>query len=153
LGRRDRGREPGRSGKSLWFVQSRAGWKVQQGCLLLRKSCQYVSVPVIVVIPGTVKVKVSVLVVSETAAVGPSGEVKLEKDEGETGEPSVEDVLPPVDNGIVTVYVVPVEMVTLRVTGMLLEIPVGPTKLDVLLVPVTGATGVELEPVPYPDGL
>jgi hypothetical protein len=113
----------------------------------------YVSVPVIVVIPGTVKVKVSVLVVSETAAVGPSGEVKLEKDEGETGEPSVEDVLPPVDNGIVTVYVVPVEMVTLRVTGMLLETPVGPTKLDVLLVPVTGATGVELEPVPYPDGL
>jgi hypothetical protein len=113
----------------------------------------YVSVPVIVVIPGTVKVKVSVLVVSETAAVGPSGEVKLEKDEGETGEPSVEDVLPPVDNGIVTVYLVPVEMVTLRVTGMLLETPVGPTKLDVLLVPVTGATGVELEPVPYPDGL
>jgi hypothetical protein len=113
----------------------------------------YVSVPVIVAMPGTVKVRVPVLVVCETVAVGPSGEVKLEKDDGETGEPSVEDVLPPIGTGIVTVYVVPVEMVTLRVTGMLLETPVGPTKLDVLLVPVTGETGVELEPVPYPDGL
>jgi hypothetical protein len=95
-----------------------------------------------------------VLVVCDVIfAVGPSGEVKLEKDDGETGEPSVEDVLPPVDNGIVTVYLVPVEMVTLRVTEMLLETLVGPTKLEVLLVPVTGATGVEIEPVPYPDGL
>jgi hypothetical protein len=109
----------------------------------------YVSVPVMVVMPGTVYVRVPVLVVCEViVAVGPSGEVKLEKDDGETGEPSVEDVLPPVDNGIVTVYVVPVEMVTLRVTDTLLETPVGPTKLDVLLVPVTGATGVALEPVP-----
>jgi hypothetical protein len=95
-----------------------------------------------------------VLVVCDViVVVGPSGEVKLEKDDGETGEPSVEDVLPPVDNGIVTVYLVPVEMVTLRVTEMLLETLVGPTKLEVLLVPVTGATGVEIEPVPYPDGL
>jgi hypothetical protein len=109
----------------------------------------YVSVPVIVVMPGTVYVRVPVLVVCEViVAVGPSGEVKLEKDDGETGEPSVEDVLPPVGTGIVTLYVVPVEMVTLRVTEMLLETPVGPIKLDVLLVPVTRATGVELEPVP-----
>jgi hypothetical protein len=109
----------------------------------------YVSVPVMVVIPGTVYVRVPVLVVCEViVAVGPSGEVKLENDDGAIGEPSVEDVLLPVDNGIVTVYVVPVEMVTLRVTEMLLETPVGPTKLDELLVPVTGATGVALEPVP-----
>lgn len=53
---------------------------------------------------------------------------------------------PPVDS--VIVYVVPVEIVTLLVGTGLEETPVGPTGLDVLLVPVTGATGVEL---PVPD--
>lgn len=90
-----------------------------------------------------------VLVVCDVT-VGPRGEVELEKEDGETGEPSVEDVVPPVGTGIVTVKVVPVEMVvTLRVTETLLETPVGPGKLDVLLLPVTGATGIELEIFPY----
>jgi hypothetical protein len=63
--------------------------------------------------------------------VGPTGDVKLEKEDGVTGEPSVEDELPPVGTGRVTVYVVPIEIVTLRVTETLLETPVGPTgKLD-----------------------
>lgn len=70
-----------------------------------------------------------------------------------TGEPSVEDMVPPVGTGRVTVYVVPIEMVILRVTDTLLETPVGPGKLDVLLLPVTGATSVELETVPYPGRL
>jgi len=87
-----------------------------------------VSVPVRVVRPGMVKVRVPVLVVCDViVAVGPTGEVKLEKEDGVTGEPSVEDELPPVGTGRVTVYVVPIEMVTLRVTEMLLETPVGPT--------------------------
>lgn len=95
-----------------------------------------VSVPVRVVRPGTVRVKVPVLVVCDVVtAVGPTGEVELEKDDGVTGEPSVEDELPPVGTGRVTVYVVPIEIVTLRVTDTLLEAPVGPTG--------------KLEPVPY----
>ena len=97
-----------------------------------------VSVAVMVVRPGTVKVVVPVLVLCDViVAVGPTGEVELEKEDGVTGEPSVEDVLPPVER--VIVYVVPVEIVTLLVTVMLLETPVGPTG--------------KLEPVPYPDGL
>jgi hypothetical protein len=89
-----------------------------------------------VVRSGTVKVRVPVLVVCDViVAVGPTGEVKLENEDGVTGEPSVEDVVPPVDAGKVTMYVVPVEIVTLLVTGTLLETPVGPTG--------------KLEPVPY----
>lgn len=89
-----------------------------------------------VVRPGIVKVKVPVLVVCDVIVpVGPTGEVKLEKEDGVAGEPSVEDELPPVGTGRVTVYVVPIEMVTLRVTGALLEAPVGPIG--------------KLEPVPY----
>ena len=80
------------------------------------------------------RVSVSVAVI---VAVGPTGEVELEKEDGVTGEPSVEDVLPPVER--VIVYVVPVEIVSLLVTVTLLETPVGPTG--------------KLEPVPYPDGL
>jgi len=101
-----------------------------------------VSVAVMVVRPGTVKVRVSVMIVCDViVAVGPTGEVKFEKEDGVTGEPSVDDVLPPVGTGSVIVYVVPVEMVTLLVTGTLLETPVGSTGK---LAPV---------PVPYPDGL
>ena len=95
-----------------------------------------VSIPVMVVRPGTVKVVVLVLVVCDViVAVGLTGEVKLEKEDGVTGEPSVEDVVPPVGAGRVTVYVVPIEIVTFLVTDMLLEAPVGPTG--------------KLEPVPY----
>lgn len=108
-----------------------------------------------VVIPGTVNVRVPVLVVCDVIVpVGPTGEVEFEKEDGETGEPSVEDVLPPVGTGTVIVYVVPVEMVVMLLdTDALLETPVGPGKLDVLLLPVTGAMGVELETVPYPGTL
>lgn len=89
-----------------------------------------------VVRPGIVRVRVPVLVVCDVIVpVGPTGEVELEKEDGVAGEPSVEDELPPVGTVRVTVYVVPVEMVTLRVTGALLEAPVGPTGT--------------LEPVPY----
>lgn len=92
--------------------------------------------PVMVVRPGIVNVRVPVLVVCDvTVPVGPTGEVKLEKEDGVAGEPSVEDELPPVGTGRVTVYVVPIEIVTLRVTDTLLEAPVGPTG--------------KLEPVPY----
>lgn len=92
--------------------------------------------PVIVVTPGAVKVRVPVLVVCDVnVAVGPTGEVEFEKEDGVAGEPSVEDEVPPVGTGGVTVYVVPIEIVTLLVTGMLLEAPVGPTG--------------KLEPVPY----
>ena len=63
-----------------------------------------VSVPVRVVRPGIVKVRVPVLVVCDViVAVGPTGEVKLEKEDGVTGEPSIEDELPPVGTGRVTV--------------------------------------------------
>jgi hypothetical protein len=101
-------------------------------------------VPVTVVMPGTVKVRVPVLVVWDViVAVGPTGRVKLEEEEGDMGEPSVEDVLAPVGRGRVTVKVVPVEMVlTLRDNDTLLETPVGPARVEVLLLPVTGATGV-----------
>lgn len=46
----------------------------------------------------TVPVLVTRLVIVEMV---PDGRVELETDEGETGEPSVEDVLPPVDKVIV----------------------------------------------------
>jgi hypothetical protein len=91
---------------------------------------------VIVVTPGAVKVRVPVLVVWEVnVPVGPTSEVEFEKEDGVAGEPSVEDEVPPVGTGSVTVYVVPIEIVTLLLTGMLLETPVGPTG--------------KLEPVPY----
>lgn len=84
-------------------------------------------------LPVTVKVRVPVLVVCDVVVpVGPTGEVKLEKEDGVAGEPSVEDELPPVGIGRVIVYVVPIEIVTLLVTGTLLEAPVGPAgKLSV----------------------
>lgn len=89
-----------------------------------------------VVRPGIVKVRVPVLVVCDVIVpVGPADEVKFEKEDGVAGEPSFEDELPPVGTRRVTVYVVPIEMVTLRVTEALLEAPVGPTG--------------KLEPVPY----
>ena len=69
--------------------------------------------------------------------VGPTGEVELE---AVTGEPSVDDVLP-VGTGRVDVYVVPDEMVVTLPEYVLLETPVGPGKLDVLLM---------LYPVPVP---
>ena len=63
-----------------------------------------VSVAVMVVRPGTVKVRVSVIIVCDViVAVGPTGEVKLEKEDGVTGEPSVDDVLPPMGTGTVIV--------------------------------------------------
>ena len=72
--------------------------------------------------------------------------------EAETGEPSVEDaLLLPVGTGKVIVIVVAVDdVVTLLVVYVLLEtpVPVGPGKLEVLLIPVTGGLFVELEPVP-----
>lgn len=85
-----------------------------------------------VVRPGIFKVRVPVLVVCDVIVpVGPTGEVEFEKEDGVAGEPSVEDELPPVGTGRVTVYVVSIEIVTLRVTDTLLEVPVGPTgKLD-----------------------
>lgn len=53
-----------------------------------------------VVRPGIVKVKVPVLVVCDVIVpVGPTGEVKLEKEDGVAGEPSVEDELSPVGTG------------------------------------------------------
>jgi hypothetical protein len=93
-------------------------------------------VPVIVVRPGIVTVRVPVLVVCNVIVpVGPAGEVEFEKEDDVAGEPSVEDELPPVGTGRVTVYVVPIEIVTLLITEALLEAPVGPTG--------------KLEPVPY----
>jgi hypothetical protein len=95
-------------------------------------------VPVRVVRPGIVKVRVPVLVVCDVIVpvpVGPTGEVEFEKEDGVAGEPSVDDELPPVGTGSVVVYVVPMEIVTLLVTDTLLEAPVGPTG--------------KLEPVPY----
>lgn len=95
-----------------------------------------VSVPVMVLMPGIFTVKVPVLVVCDVVtAVGLTGEVEFEKEDGVAGEPSVEEELPPVGAGRDMVYVVPIEMVTLRVTDKLLEAPVGPTG--------------KLEPVPY----
>lgn len=76
--------------------------------------------------------------------VGPTGKVELE---AVTGEPSVDDVLP-VGTGRVDVYVVAVEMVVTLPEYVLLETPVGPGKLEVLLVPVTGGPVVKVEIVP-----
>lgn len=75
--------------------------------------------------------------------VGPDGRVELETEDGKTGEPSVDEVTLLV--GIVIVYVVPVEMVMLLVITGVLETPVGPGRLEVLELPVTGAIGVELD--------
>jgi hypothetical protein len=75
-------------------------------------------VPVIVVRPGIVTVRVPVLVVCDVIVpVGPAGEVEFEKEDDVAGEPSVEDELPPVGTGRVTVYVVPIEIVTLLITA------------------------------------
>ena len=73
--------------------------------------------------------------------VGPTDEVEFE---AETGEPSVEDVLLlPVCTGKVIVIVVAVDdVVTLPVEYMLLEAPVGPGKVEVLLVLITGESVV-----------
>lgn len=78
--------------------------------------------------------------------VGPDGRVEFEV--GKTGEPSVDEVTLLV--GTVIVYVVPVEIVMLLVTTGLLDTPVGSGRLEVLLVPVTGAMGVEYDRLSVP---
>jgi hypothetical protein len=63
-----------------------------------------VSVPVMVVRPGIVTVRVPVLVVCDVnVPVEPTGEVEFEKEDGVAGGPSVEDELPPVGIERVTV--------------------------------------------------
>lgn len=63
-----------------------------------------VSVPVMVVRPGIVIVRVPVLVVCDVnVPVGPTGEVEFEKEDGVAGEPSVKDEPPPVGIERVTV--------------------------------------------------
>lgn len=97
--------------------------------------------------PGTVKVVVPVLVETEVIVVdGPVGERMVELEEDPAGDPSVEEG--PTMGGVGMVIVI---VVTLPTTAELLETPVGPGMLDVLLLPVTGATGLVPGAVPVPD--
>lgn len=112
-----------------------------------------VSTTVRVVMPGTVKVVVPVLVETEVMIVeGPVGEMIVELEGESAGDPSVEEG--PTIGGVVIAKVSVVSVVTVVTfppTGKLLETPVGPGMLDVLLLPVTGATGLEAGAVPVPD--
>lgn len=113
-----------------------------------------VSTTVRVVMPGTVKVVVPVLVDWVVMVVeGPVGERMVELEDEPAADPSVDEGPTTGGVGMVSVvYAVPVEIVViLPTTAVLLETPVGPTMLEVLLLPVTGAMGLEPGAAPVPD--
>lgn len=107
-----------------------------------------VSTTVRVVIPGTVKVVVPVLVDWMVIVVeGLVGERTVELEDDPAGDPSVEEGPTMGGVGIVSVvYAVP-DVIVVTLPGT----PVGPGMLDVLLLPVTGATGLEPGAVPVPE--
>lgn len=107
-----------------------------------------VSTKVRVVMPGTVKVVVPVLVDCVVIVVEvPVGERMVELEDEPVGDPSVEEGPTMGGVGMVSVvYAVP-DVIVVTLPGT----PVGPGMLDVLLPPVTGATGLVPGAVPVPD--